>query len=66
MAVAYSRTRSATLPERTYLSLSRLVMAVVHWNEARQTRAILSKLSHRELEDIGLSRGDIDAIGKTR
>ena len=30
------------------------------WAERRATRATLSQLSDRELDDIGLSRGDID------
>jgi uncharacterized protein YjiS (DUF1127 family) len=32
------------------------------WNDARVTRNALSQLSDRELEDIGLCRGDIDFI----
>lgn len=32
------------------------------WNDARVTRGALSKLSDRELDDIGLCRGDIDFI----
>jgi uncharacterized protein YjiS (DUF1127 family) len=32
------------------------------WNDARITRKSLSRLSARELDDIGLCRGDIDAI----
>lgn len=32
------------------------------WNDARVTRNALSKLTDRELDDIGLSRGDIDMI----
>ncbi|MDH5529171.1 MAG: DUF1127 domain-containing protein [Paracoccaceae bacterium] len=32
------------------------------WNDARTTRTALSKLSDRELDDIGLCRGDIDTI----
>src|SRR6056297_4346765 len=35
---------------------------VAAWNDARVTRAALAQLSDRELEDIGLSRGDIDAV----
>jgi len=35
---------------------------ITTWNDARVTRKSLSKLSARELEDIGLSFGDIDAI----
>ncbi|SMY06622.1 DUF1127 domain-containing protein [Flavimaricola marinus] len=32
------------------------------WNDARITRKSLSKLTARELDDIGLCRGDIDSI----
>ncbi len=38
------------------------VSTVAAWNDARVTRNVLSKLSDRELDDIGLSRGDIDNI----
>ena len=31
--------------------------------EARKTRRALSQLSDRELDDIGLNRGDIERIG---
>ena len=41
-----------------------LVTAVVDWNDARVTRDALSALSDRELEDIGLVRGDIDNVAK--
>jgi uncharacterized protein YjiS (DUF1127 family) len=37
--------------------------ALAAWNDARVTRKALSKLSDRELEDIGLTRSDIDRIG---
>jgi uncharacterized protein YjiS (DUF1127 family) len=40
-----------------------LVADVAAWNDARVTRNALSRLSDRELDDIGLCRGDIDAIG---
>jgi len=43
---------------------SRLFGAVAHWNDARRTRDALSALSMRELEDIGLNRGDIDMIAR--
>jgi len=33
--------------------------AIAAWNDSRVTRKALSNLSDRELEDIGLSRGDI-------
>lgn len=38
--------------------------AVAEWNDARVTRNALSKLTARELDDIGLSVGDIDRIAK--
>jgi len=34
------------------------------WNNARMTRNALGKLSDRELDDIGLCRGDIEMIGR--
>jgi uncharacterized protein YjiS (DUF1127 family) len=43
-------------------SLGGLVAALGAWNDRRVTRRELSKLSDRELEDIGLSRADIDTI----
>ena len=36
-----------------------LTDAVVAWNDRRVTRNALSALTARELEDIGLTRGDI-------
>lgn len=34
------------------------------WNDARVTRKALTKLSDRELDDIGLCRGDIEVLGR--
>jgi len=42
--------------------ISALFGAVAAWNDARVTRASLTRLSARELEDIGLSFGDIEAV----
>jgi len=46
--------------------LSRSVQNIIArfnaWNDARITRNALSRLSDRELEDIGLSRAEIDTI----
>lgn len=39
-----------------------MVASVVAWNDARVTRNALSALTDRELEDIGLIRGDIDSV----
>lgn len=42
--------------------IGRLVAAFLSWNDRRVTRNALSRLSDRELDDIGLSRGDIDTV----
>ncbi|MCC5999537.1 MAG: DUF1127 domain-containing protein [Pararhodobacter sp.] len=44
------------------LSLSDLFARVAAWNDRRITRRELMRLSDRELDDIGLCRGDIDEI----
>lgn len=46
--------------------LSNLVASIAVWNDARITRKALSKLSDRELDDLGLCRGDIDDIAHGR
>ena len=43
--------------------LDRAFAALAGWNDARITRKALARLSDRELDDIGLCRGDIDRIG---
>lgn len=48
---------------RAVQGLGTLVDRVVGWNDARVTRKALSKLTDRELDDIGLCRGDIEMIG---
>ncbi len=44
------------------LSLTSLWARLVAWNDRRSTRNELMKLSNRELEDIGLSRSEIDTV----
>ncbi|MBU2980982.1 DUF1127 domain-containing protein [Lentibacter algarum] len=41
-----------------------IIAMVSAWNDARITRNALSTLSDRELEDIGLCRGDIERIAE--
>ena len=41
---------------------ARAMGAVAAWNDARQTRNALEKLTSRELNDIGLVPGDIEDI----
>ena len=47
-------------------TLASAANAVFEWNDARVTRNALKGLTDRELEDIGLCRGDIDAIAEGR
>ncbi|WP_428928142.1 DUF1127 domain-containing protein [Marinibacterium sp. SX1] len=46
--------------------ISHLFAAFAGWNDARRTRNSLSRLTDRELEDIGLARGDIDSVSLGR
>lgn len=41
-----------------------LIGTLTAWNDARVTRNALSGLSDRELDDIGLVRGDIDRVAE--
>ena len=53
-----------TAPAKAGFSLSSLFGAFAAWNDARLTRNSLNKLSARELDDIGLVRGDIEKIAQ--
>nr|WP_170613332.1 DUF1127 domain-containing protein [uncultured Ruegeria sp.] len=67
---ALDTTRTATgsfgLVGRIGETFAAVVNAVVEWNDARVTRNALSGLTDRELEDIGLCRGDIDVVAEGR
>jgi len=43
-------------------SFAALFGTLATWNDARVTRNSLSKLNDRQLEDIGMCRGDIDSL----
>ncbi|MDZ4094908.1 MAG: DUF1127 domain-containing protein [Paracoccaceae bacterium] len=64
---AYETTRTAPFGAittyRFIQNVSTFFAALAAWNDARVTRNALGKLSDRELDDIGLCRGDIDDIG---
>ncbi|TDK51783.1 DUF1127 domain-containing protein [Antarcticimicrobium luteum] len=55
---------SAILFGRIGAAICTVIGAIADWNDARITRNALSALSDRELEDIGLSRGEIDLIAQ--
>lgn len=46
--------------------LSSTVDAIRAWNDGRKTRDALLRLSEHELDDIGLCRGDIDLISRSK
>ena len=60
MAAIAFRTANA----KSGFSLVALIGNLVSWNDRRMTRNSLNKLSNRELDDIGLVRGDIEDIAK--
>jgi uncharacterized protein YjiS (DUF1127 family) len=65
MAMATYATNRATVglsAGRTIRFFVSIIATVAAWNDARITRNALSKLSARELDDIGLCIGDIDMI----
>ncbi|RBW52993.1 DUF1127 domain-containing protein [Ruegeria sp. A3M17] len=67
---ALDTTRTTTgsfgLVGRIGANFASVVNAFVEWNDARVTRNTLSGLTDRELEDIGLCRGDIDVVAEGR
>ncbi|PVH29409.1 DUF1127 domain-containing protein [Pararhodobacter oceanensis] len=44
------------------LSFGDAFARIVAWNDKRVTRNVLNKLTDRELDDIGLHRGDIESV----
>ncbi len=55
-------TRSAYVSNGGTSALVNIFAAFSKWNDARLTRKALGQLSTRELEDIGLCRGDIENV----
>ena len=60
MATVTNRTVDAGFSVASILSI--FVGRIAAWNDARVTRQALEALSDRELDDLGLNRGDIDSI----
>lgn len=62
--VAIDTTNSAAprIAGRFIASLFNFGSVVRDWNDARVTRNALSRLTARELDDIGLCHGDIEEI----
>lgn len=63
---AFDTTQPATSLSkgRIFGIFANMTAAFAGWNDARITRNALSKLTTRELDDIGLTFGDIDMIAE--
>ena len=44
------------------MAIKNLFRPIAQWRQYRDTVSALSKLSNRELDDLGICRGDIDVI----
>lgn len=64
-AIDTTRAFAPAAPARVAGFFRNAINAVAMWNDARITRNTLSRLSGRELDDIGLNYGDIDAVASS-
>lgn len=61
LAINANRTQITSVASlRLSNAIEQAVAVFAAWNDARQTYKALSKLSDYQLEDIGLTRGDLD------
>ena len=49
---------------RSVPGLAGVAARFLAWNDARMTRKALGRLTDRELDDIGLCRGDVELMGR--
>ena len=69
--MATTRTQTQTLPfgaitvHRAVRAVESVVERVLAWQRTRRTVATLRRLSPAQLEDIGLTQGDIDDFSRT-
>lgn len=65
---AFDTNRPVTLMSagRVTRAVADVFGSIASWNDARTTRNALTKLSARELDDIGLCYGDIDDIANRK
>lgn len=61
---AFEHTRPRQTGDGIVAIFSRFYGIFAHWAEARQTREALYRLSDRELDDIGLTRGEIEQVSQ--
>lgn len=65
-AIETTRTPYGTLDlvARINATITSLTGSISYWNAVRSTRNTLVGLTDRELDDIGLARGDIDRVAR--
>lgn len=63
---SFSPARTANAMAGAQDLFAQMVSSISAWNQTRRTRDALNKLSDHELEDIGLARGDIEAVALKR
>lgn len=54
--------QSAVFTFRTTVNKMLPFRSLTRWNQGRHTRNVLSAMTDRQLEDIGMIRGDIDKV----
>ena len=70
--MANTFTRAAIAPfgaitvHRIITAVSDIATTLRAWNETRRTIAVLRSLSPAQLDDIGLTRGDVEDFGSRR
>ena len=70
--MANTFTRAAIAPfgaitvHRIITAVSDIAITLRAWNETRRTIAVLRSLSPAQLDDIGLTRGDVEDFGNRR
>ena len=60
--MAATGTSRSVAPNVAFGGIRAAFRALQSWNDARLTRNSLAALSDRELDDIGLNRGDIERV----
>lgn len=64
VAIDINRAAAPQMTNRVVSGVYNAIASFQAWNDARMTRNALSRLSARELDDIGLCAGDIDEISQ--
>lgn len=67
MSMTYTtrpKTYGTSLTARLAVAITSIPQAISDWHTANKTVRSLNKLSDRQLDDIGLTRGDVQDMGR--